>query len=147
MQVTREALEVPQHLEARDPQPAIAYRAHGGLLAAGMADDVPGVQHDLREAGLPDAASLASSGPASVIVSMPKWSMFIVRLQRCRRSSLTTSSKVTLPRYCLGERALLAGLHRATIDKHDAAFAQRAHRGQHVARAEAHRSSRSSHST
>ena len=56
MQVTREALEVPQYLEASDPEPTVAHRAHGGILAAGMADDIPGVQHDLREAGLDDDA-------------------------------------------------------------------------------------------
>ena len=36
----------------------------------------------------------------------------------------------------LGERALVAGLHRAAIDEHDAALGQRAHRCRHVARAE-----------
>ena len=36
----------------------------------------------------------------------------------------------------LGERALVAGLYGATIDQHDAAVGQRAHRRRHVARAE-----------
>ncbi len=56
MQVSREALEVSQHLEARDPEPAVADRAHRGFFAAGMADDISGVQHDLREAGVDDGA-------------------------------------------------------------------------------------------
>ena len=77
VQVARQALEVAQHLEAGDAQPAVAHRGNRGFLAAGMADDVGGVEHDLREAGALIARSLASSGPASVIVSMPKWSRFM----------------------------------------------------------------------
>src|SRR2546423_15575668 len=38
----------------------------------------------------------------------------------------------------LGERAPVTGLHRATIDDHDAALGQRSHRRRHVARTEAH---------
>ena len=44
------------------------------------------------------ARSFASSGPASVIVSMPKWSMFIARALAQRVRWLTTSSNVTPPR-------------------------------------------------
>ena len=78
MQVTREALEVPQHLEAGDPESAFAHRAHGGILAAGMADDdPPAFSMTCVKPASRMTRSLASSGPASVIVSMPKWSMFI----------------------------------------------------------------------
>ncbi len=90
MQVSRETLEVAQDLEARDPEPAVVDRAHRGFFAAGMADDIPGVQHDLREAGVDDGAELGFERPGkrdrvhAEVVDVHRW--------------LTTSSKVTLPR-------------------------------------------------
>ena len=44
-------LEIAQHLEARHPQAALAHRAHAGIDAGRMADDVAGRDHHLREAG------------------------------------------------------------------------------------------------
>src|SRR4051812_18424245 len=93
MQVAGQAFEVAQHLEAGDAQPARAHGGDRGRFARRMADDVGRVQHDLREAGLADRAQL--------------------RLERARRRDrvhaevvqvhepdrLTTSSKVTPPRY------------------------------------------------
>ena len=90
MQVTREPLEVPQYLEAGDPEPALAHRAHGGILVIGMADEIRRVQHDLGEAGFADDAELGFERPRegdrvhSEVVDVHRW--------------LATSSKVTLPR-------------------------------------------------
>ena len=73
VQVARQALEVAQHLEAGDAQAARAHGLDRRRRAAGMAGEVAGVEHHLGEARRrASRASLASSGPASVIVSMPK---------------------------------------------------------------------------
>ena len=49
VQVARQAFEIAQHLESGHAQAACAHRGDRGAFALGMADDVGGVQHDLRE--------------------------------------------------------------------------------------------------
>ena len=70
--MARQAFEVAQHLEAGDAQAARAHRLDRRVGAAGMAGEVVRVEHDLGETGGAHRAQLASSGPASVIVSIPK---------------------------------------------------------------------------
>ena len=49
MQVARKAFEIAQHLESGHSEPARAHRGERGAFAVGMADNIGGVQHDLRE--------------------------------------------------------------------------------------------------
>ena len=70
--MARQALEVAQYLEAGDAQAAPAHRLDRRVRPARVAGEVVRVEHDLGEAGGAHRGSLASSGPASVIVSMPK---------------------------------------------------------------------------
>jgi hypothetical protein len=76
VQVAREAFKVAQHLKAGDAQAAGAHRRHRGLHAVGVAHDVFGRQHDLREAGGAHGLELGLQRPASEMVSIPKSSMF-----------------------------------------------------------------------
>src|SRR6185503_8119085 len=87
----REPLEVAQHLEARHAQAA---RAHGGdrrRLAAGMADDVGRVEHDLREARLAHRLQLRLERPGEGNGVRPE----VIQVHGLP----TTNSKVTPPRY------------------------------------------------
>src|SRR5439155_14539886 len=85
------------------------------------------------------ARSLASIGPASVIVSMPKSSSFTARpsTRRSRRGAHhefdAESAEINLR-----ERTLCRWLHWLTIDEDDAASLQRAHRRQHIGCTETH---------
>ena len=56
-------LEIAQHLEAGDAQPAGVHRRDRGRLATGMADEVLGGEHDLREARLAHRAQLGLQRP------------------------------------------------------------------------------------
>src|SRR4051812_7337150 len=80
------------------------------------------------------ASSFASSGPARVMVSIPKWSMFMasLRLQMADDQLEGHAAEVDL-----GQRALLARLHRAAVDEDDAAIAQRPRGSRNVGRAQA----------
>src|SRR5213075_147457 len=90
MQVAREAFEVAQHLESGDAQPARAHRGDCRRLAVGMADDIGRVQHYLREAARLDGTELRLQRSGRRDRVHPE--MIQVHL-------LTTSSKVTPPRY------------------------------------------------
>jgi hypothetical protein len=52
VQMARQAFKVAQHLKAGDAQATGAHRSHCGLHAVGVAHDVFGCQHKLREAGV-----------------------------------------------------------------------------------------------
>src|SRR4029077_9212101 len=87
----REALEIAQHLEAGNAQPARAHRGDRGRFTLGVADDVGGVQHDLREARLAHRLEfgLQRAGQGDGVHSK------MIQIHKLP----TTSSKVTPPRY------------------------------------------------
>src|SRR5918999_943389 len=93
MQVPRQSLEVAQHLEARHAQAALAHGIDCRLRSAGMPGEIVRVQHDLREAGGSHRAQLGLERPREANGVHPE----VIEIH-CFRW-LTTSSKVTLPRY------------------------------------------------
>src|SRR6267154_768800 len=85
------------------------------------------------------ARSLASIGPASVIVYMPKsFSFMVLRSARRTRRGAHHEFDAEPAEIDLRDRAVCRWLHGLTIDEDDAASLQRAHRRQHVGCTETH---------
>jgi hypothetical protein len=92
VQRARQAFEVAQHLEAGDAQAARLDRRHRRGLAAGMADDVGSVEHDLLEPGLAHRLQLGLERPGQGDGVHPE----VIEIHDL--TWLTTSSNVTPPR-------------------------------------------------
>ena len=63
VQMARQALEIAQHLEAGNPEAARAYGGDRSAFAVRVADDVVGIEHDLREARRLHRAQLGLQRP------------------------------------------------------------------------------------
>ena len=117
VQVARQALEVAQHLEAGDAQAALAHRAIAAASPPGWPTMSRGVQHHLREAGVAHRAQLGLERPGErdrVHAEVVE----VHGLQVTHDQLEGDAAEVDL-----GERALVARLHRAAVDEHDAALA------------------------
>jgi hypothetical protein len=90
VQVSRKAFEIPEHLEAGDPEPARAHSRDGGGFTVGMTHDVGRIEHDLGQAGRLYRAQFGLQGSGQGNRVHPE----VVQVHRW----LTTSSKVTPPR-------------------------------------------------
>ena len=96
VQLTIEAFEVAQRLEACYPQAAFANRARTGSTAIRVAGDVGGRNHDLAKSRRRDDLELALQGPGQgrgVHAEVGE-----VHLGYFRGGSLCTSSNITLPK-------------------------------------------------